>query len=157
MNKTSGLDHQAMRPMLDLSVREVFQIMLGCTIEAAPETADEEKFDFTSMVGLAGQLTGVITLRCSTQAAALMASMMLGTKVGEGDQQLWDATGEICNMVAGNFKNKLSGVSDSCMLSVPTVITGDDYTFHSLADGGELEIHLSFENMPIVVALQVND
>jgi chemotaxis protein CheX len=157
MNKTPEIDYQAMRPMLDLSVREVFQIMLGCKVEAAAETAEMEKFNFTSMVGLAGQLTGVITLRCSTEAAALMASMMLGTKVGEGDQQLWDATGEICNMVAGNFKNKLSGLSDGCMLSVPTVITGDDYTFHSLADGGELEIHLSFENLAMVVALQLNE
>jgi len=157
MNRATMVDYQAMRPMLELSVREVFQIMLGCKIEAAAETTEAEKFDFTSMVGLAGQLTGVITLRCSTEAAAKMASMMLGTKVGEGDQQLWDATGEICNMVAGNFKNKLSGVTDGCMLSVPTVITGDDYTFHSLADGGELEIHLLFENMAIVVALQLND
>jgi chemotaxis protein CheX len=157
MNRTTMVDYQAMRPMLELSVREVFQIMLGCKIEAGAESAEAEKFDFTSMVGLAGQLTGVVTLRCSSEAAAMMASMMLGTKVGEGDQQLWDATGEICNMVAGNFKNKLSGVSDSCMLSVPTVITGGDYTFHSLADGSELQIHLSFENLPMVVALQLND
>lgn len=157
MNRTTMVDYQAMRPMLELSVREVFQIMLGCKIEAGLETGETDKFDFTSMVGLAGQLTGVITLRCSSAAAAMMASMMLGTKVGEGDQQLWDATGEICNMVAGNFKNKLSGLSDSCMLSVPTVITGDDYTFHSLADGGELQIQLSFESMPIVVGLQLNE
>jgi len=31
----------------------------------------------------------------------------------------------------GNFKNKIDGLSDGCMLSLPTVITGSDYTLHS--------------------------
>jgi len=42
------------------------------------------------------------------------------------------------------------------MLSVPTVITGEDYSFHSLADGGLLELPFNFENAPLVVALEVH-
>ena len=53
---------------------------------------------------------------------------------------MWDALGEICNMVAGNFKNKVSGLGNGCMLSVPTVITGRDYHCHSL---GEREYYAS--------------
>jgi CheY-specific phosphatase CheX len=42
------------------------------------------------------------------------------------------ATSEICNMVAGNFKNKISGLGDGCcMLSPTSVITGEDYTVHA--------------------------
>jgi chemotaxis protein CheX len=69
---------------------------------------------------------------------------------------LWDAIGEICNMIAGNFKNKLTGLSDRCLLSVPTVITGGDYSFHSLADSGALEVTMLFENQPIQVSLEVH-
>jgi chemotaxis protein CheX len=142
-------------PMIELATREVFEMMLGSRLETAsdlPVTPAE----CTSMVGLAGQLCGVMTLRTSAQAANLMASKMLGIPVSEVDQQMWDAIGEVCNMVAGNFKNKLTGVSEHCALSVPTVITGGDYHFHSLADGESFEVTVLFEGQPIVVSLALH-
>ena len=39
------------------------------------------------------------------------------------------------------------------MLSVPTVITGKNYSLHSLADSAALEVRLLFEGMPIVISL----
>jgi chemotaxis protein CheX len=143
-------------PLLQLAAEEVFEIMLGVKIEPLTDTSLLSASEITSMVGLAGQLCGVLTLRCSFETAALMASKMLGVEPQEADQQLWDATGENCNMVAGNFKNKVTGLSDKCMLSVPTVITGGDYTFHSLADAGTLEVTMTFEKHPIVVALEIH-
>jgi chemotaxis protein CheX len=108
------------------------------------------------MVGLAGQLCGVRTLRCSFATASLMASKMRGVDLPQAGQELWDGTGEICNLVARNFKNQLTGLSDKCMLSVPTVISGGDYMFHSLADAGTIEIMMTFEGQPLVIALEVH-
>jgi chemotaxis protein CheX len=108
------------------------------------------------MVGLAGQLCGLLTLRCNASSAVLMASKMLGMDIKETDQQIWDAVGEIANMIAGNFKNKLTGMGDRCVLSVPTVITGSDYSFHSMADTGPLEVTLLFEGAPLTVAVEVH-
>ena len=71
MSKTSNVDYQTMRPMLELSAQEVFQIMLGSKVQPADNSDHEEKFDFTSMVGLAGQLCGVVILRCRSESAAL--------------------------------------------------------------------------------------
>jgi hypothetical protein len=59
-------------------------------------------------------------------------------------------------MVAGNFKNKIPGVAEGCMLSPPTVITGSDYSLHSLADSPALEIRLLFESEPIVISLMIH-
>jgi len=59
-------------------------------------------------------------------------------------------------MIAGNFKNKLASADGQCMLSVPTVIKGEEYTFYSLADGDHLETILLFENSPIGVSLQLH-
>jgi len=42
------------------------------------------------------------------------------------------------------------------MLSPPTVITGTDYSTHSLADSPGLELRLLFENHPIVISLQIH-
>jgi chemotaxis protein CheX len=143
------------KPMLELAVREVFEIMLGCKLESE-DIPRPGVCDFTAMVGLAGQLCGLLTLRCNASSAVLMASKMLGMDIKETDQQIWDAVGEIANMIAGNFKNKLTGMGDRCVLSVPTVITGSDYSFHSMADTGPLEVTLLFEGAPVTVAVEMH-
>jgi chemotaxis protein CheX len=147
--------HEEWTPLLELAAREVFELMLGCKL-TMPETTTEAALDITSMVGMAGQLCGVLSVRCDRKAAALMASKMLGIDLDKVGADIADALGEICNMVAGNFKNKVSGLGDGCMLSPPTVITGNDYNLHSLADSPGLEIRLLFENMPMTITLQIH-
>jgi chemotaxis protein CheX len=147
--------HEGWVPLMELAAREVFELMLGCKLTLL-EPPSEASLEITSMVGLAGKLCGVLSIRCDRKSAALMASKMLSVEVEKVGVQTSDAMGEIANMVAGNFKNKVSGLGDGCMLSPPTVITGSDYDMHSLADAPAVEIHLLFENMPIVITLQVH-
>jgi len=143
-------------PMLQVSAQEVFERMLASTLAAGPETLVEEELDITAMVGLAGQLCGIITLRCPAQSANLMTAKMLGMDAAQVGPEMWDAVGEICNMIAGNFKNKIAGMGDGCMLSVPTVIEGADYNLHALSDSGKTEIHLLFEGMPLALAIEIH-
>ena len=141
--------------VLEVAVREVFELMLGCRL-TVPEAPSGELLDTTAMVGLAGQLCGVISIQCSAKSSAIMASKMLGVDPGQIGPEMCDAFGEICNMIAGNFKNKIAGPEERCMLSVPTVITGNDYSFHSVSDS-VLEVRLQFESGPIVVSLQIHN
>ncbi|HEX3103973.1 MAG TPA: chemotaxis protein CheX [Terriglobales bacterium] len=138
-----------------MSTREVFELMLSCQLAPVPGI-DESGMDVTSMVGLAGQLCGVITVRCHERTAILMASKMLGLPVEKVGPHFSDAIGEVCNMVAGNFKNKIAGLSDGCMLSPPSVITGSNYSLRSLADSPALQVRMLFENLPIVITLQIH-
>ncbi len=142
-------------PVLELATREVFELMLGCRL-ASPEAGIEKGSEITAMVGLAGRLCGVLSIRCEEKSAKLMASKMLRIETESTGPQMADALGEICNMVAGNFKQKIAGLGDSCMLSPPTVISGTDYNLYSLADSPGLEVRLLFEDMPITVILQVH-
>jgi len=148
-------EHSDWIPLLELSAREVFELMLGChlkPLQPVPETG----LDITAMVGLAGQLCGVLSVRSSRESAALMACKMLGAEADKESQEVRDAFGEICNMVAGNFKNKVSGLGEGCMLSVPTVVTGNDYSLHSLTDSPPLEVSLQFENHALVISLEIS-
>jgi len=147
--------HESWIPLLDTSVREVFELMLGSSL-TVPAIVENTKLDVTSMVGLAGQLSGVLTVRCGQKAAALMASKMLGVPLEAASAEVADALGEICNMVAGNFKNKIAGLADGCMLSPPTVITGGSYTLQSLSGSPALEVRLLFEGMLMVASLQIH-
>lgn len=148
-------NHQSWHPVLELAAQEVFETMLASHLEVNPEPPVDDGLDVTAMVGLAGSLCGVLTIRCSSRAGARMASKMLGIDAEKAVSEMWDALGEICNMVAGNFKNKISGLGDGCMLSVPTVITGGDYNCHSLGDPSTLRVNFLFEGERIIAALEI--
>jgi chemotaxis protein CheX len=141
-------------PVLELAVEEVFEIMLGVRVKPAAQPDITTKSDFTAMVGLAGALCGMLTVRCNAKTAALIARAMLGD-AAKSEEETADALGEVCNMVAGNFKNKLAGTDERCMLSVPSVVSGEEYSLHSLAEGNTVQTVLIFEGDPVVIRLQL--
>jgi len=148
-------NHANWNPVLELAAQEVFETMLGTHLDVASEPPSEDALDVTAMVGLAGLLCGVVTVRCSSRTGGRMASKMLCIDAEKAMAEMWDAMGEICNMVAGNFKNKISALGDGCMLSVPTVITGGDYSCRSLGNSTTLQVNFLFEEERIVVAIEI--
>ncbi len=142
-------------PILELSIEEVFEIMLGCRAKPVPESEHRVSAEVTAVVGLAGALCGMLAIACDGQTAREIAQRLLG-ETAESEEQVSDAIGEICNMVAGNFKNKLTGLDGRCLLSVPTVIIGREYNFRSLAAGNLLESYLMFGHFPITVRLELH-
>jgi chemotaxis protein CheX len=153
---STGASREGWLPTLALAMREVFDLMLACPLEVTklPPPPDKEGIDVVSMVGLAGQLTAVLSLRCSPKAAARMASRMLGADSEMAGPETWDAVGEICNMVAGNFKNKISGMGDGCKLSVPTVISRADHDVHA-RDDNNFRVVFLFEGEPVILSLEI--
>ncbi|MGA3347782.1 MAG: chemotaxis protein CheX [Candidatus Sulfotelmatobacter sp.] len=151
-----GENHEQWRPVVELASQEVFDLMVGSPLVVAVEPPAEDKFDITGMVGLAGQICGMLTVRCSLRSGAKIASKMLGVEVEKAGAEMSDALGEICNMIAGNFKNKIAGLGDGCMLSVPTVITGQDYTCRSLGDYSILRVNFAFEGEQFLVVLEIH-
>jgi chemotaxis protein CheX len=143
-------------PTLQLAVREVFELMLACSLEVPTAAPAEEELDITAMIGLAGPLRGVLTVRCRNEAATRMAGRMLGIDVNPAGPETWDAVGEICNMIAGGFKNKISTLGDSCLLSLPTVITGADCQLQSHANVQVLRTALLFEGETVLVSLEIH-
>jgi chemotaxis protein CheX len=147
-------EQEAWIPLLGLSAQEVFSLMLGCRLDPAPAPLSSQGLDITSMVGLAGSMRGLMTLRCASQSAARMALNMLGIESASAGPEVLDAVGEVCNMVAGNFKNKITGMGDGCKLSVPTVITGADYCLRSRGEDSKIEVALLLEGQPILISLE---
>ena len=142
-------------PILELAIQEVFEIMLGCRVQPVAPSEHTANAEFTAMVGLAGSLCGILTVCCDAKATYQIATRMLGDAVGS-EEQAADALGEICNMITGNFKNKLAGTDEQCVLSVPSVINGGKYTFRSLAEGNSIETALLFEGAPVFIRLQLH-
>ena len=108
------------------------------------------------MVGLAGDLCGLLSFRCATPSAHRIAAQMLGGDEVPSEECVRDALGEICNMVAGSFKAQISGLAHQCMLSIPTVITGKDYQLHPMADGARVQVAMSFHDAPVWITLDLH-
>ncbi len=143
-------------PILERATQEVFEVVLGCRVKPVEPSEHQREGGFTAIVGLAGALCGVVTMGCAARTAGQIAKGMLGD-TAESEGQVVDALGEMCNMIAGNFKNKLAGTDERCMLSVPIVISGSGYSFHSLVDGTSTLTVVLFEDAPVVIRLQLKN
>jgi len=141
---------------LDGAAAEVFEMMVGTPLGPADQVSLPRVADYTSMIGLAGDLCGVMSFRCSLVSATLIAQKMLGTDEHTSEECIRDALGEICNMVAGSFKALVSDVVEQCMLSVPTVVSGKDYQLYPLADGMRIQACRSFEGALIWLTLDLH-
>jgi CheY-specific phosphatase CheX len=92
-------------PVLELSIEEVFEIMVGQRVKPAGDAAGEPPGGFTAMVGIAGALCGILTISCDKKTAREIARCMLGPELTGSEEQVSDALGEVCNMIAGNFES----------------------------------------------------
>jgi chemotaxis protein CheX len=119
------------------STIEIFTGMVMMDISVAGEpltTLGSLKNSITGMVGLAGVHKGVLAVHFPKQVALDVTSSFLGMEVDEINADVQDAIGEIANMLGGNLKTILSDRGKDIMLSLPSTISGDQYSFTSQAE-----------------------
>jgi len=141
--------------ILESASLEVFQMMAGVdlTLQSA---GGEPSGELTAMVGMAGALCGMTTIRCKSETGGKLAGRMLGGDAASNPSMVADALGELCNMVAGNFKAKISTLADRCLLSVPTVISGGSYQTHAIEPTECLVVSMAHEGATIWVLLTIH-
>lgn len=133
---------------------EVFTTMVGSAVTTPEKEAVPAHFEVTGMIGIAGPLSAILTLRCRARSAALIVSQMLGVSIHEAASLKCDAVGEICNMLAGHFKAKI-GMGDACQLSLPTVLVGKDYQMRSPSKDIRMVITMLYQGEPLWIALDI--
>jgi chemotaxis protein CheX len=127
----------------DSTVKEIFDMMFGLDIRVIDCPLDDdgqsEPDDKTAIVGFSGSLRGSCQLRINHLAAHSIASAMLGgTPIADEDESLNDALGELCNMLAGGWKNGIADLAAACALSPPTIVSGLDYKIHMAKPSSKL-------------------
>lgn len=80
----------------------------------------------TSLVGMSGEVSGVVALRFPPETALKLASRMLGTELDALNEEVTDAISEMVNMVAGSAKAKFN-LDPPLELGLPTVVEGAGY------------------------------
>ena len=128
--------------LIETTTREVFITMVGVDLRRVPDPDPPLVAEMTAMLGLAGELCGVISVHCAASTVSRSAARVLGAGAVEPEFAR-DMLAEICNVIAGNFKCKLPELSEGCLLSLPTVISGAEYQIYSSAHGERFQA--SFE------------
>jgi chemotaxis protein CheX len=142
---------------LDAAVEEVFRLMLGGSCKRIPDAnaADIQMNQptVTAVIGLGGVVSGACVLRCGARAAIKMVGCMAGMTFSEVDEMVEDGIGEICNMVAGAWRNRVPDLAAHCALSVPAVVSGHEYSLHLQALEFQLQCAYGFEDAHFTVAI----
>lgn len=112
------------------ATEEVFDTMLAIPLEARPPVtaAVEAPANVVATVAFAGFRKGLVVVYASMPAARRITSAMLAIPVHEVNGEVPDAMGEIANMVAGQFRNRLAAFEPPSDISVPTVTIGTDFS-----------------------------
>jgi chemotaxis protein CheX len=138
------------------ATKEVFDTMVMMALEDSyplKEPVTSFHCSVTGMVGLAGTYTGILSIHCPKELALKITSNMLGMEVDEVGEDVEDALGEIANMLGGHVKQVLSKGGLDLHLSIPTVISGEDYTVSSMVDNDCVVIPFQCEGTRFLVGL----
>ena len=138
------------------ATREVFSTMVmmdPADDYPLKEPINRFKCSITGMVGFAGTYSGVVSIHCPVSLALKITSGMLGVDCDEVNDDLNDAIGEIANMLGGSVKQVLSKGGLDIKLSIPTVISGEDYTVNSLSDSDCVIIPFNVDDNKFIVGL----
>src|SRR5262249_7990101 len=144
------------KSILECAAMEVFAMMASAELAPMGEQPEKVEGPQTAMVGLAGALCGMVTIRCQEASAVALATAMLGDDAKSNHSMDGDAMGELFNMVSGNFKSKITTLADHCMLSVPTVIWGDDYVMQMVQPNAGFQFALAFQGAPVWFSLAIH-
>jgi chemotaxis protein CheX len=141
-----SVDVSYINPFIE-AVDSVFTTMLqvrptrsGLKVSGEPD----QRSVLTSIVGLSGEVSGVVALRFPPDTALQLAGRMLGSEMREINEEVIDAISELVNMVAGSAKAKLQ-LDPPLRLGLPTVVEGTRYKLRYPSKSVWLEVPFSSE------------
>ncbi len=109
-------------------------------------------------VGFAGnKIKGGITIYVTQEFGKIMASQMLCMDVADVnlEEDIYDVVGEIGNMIAGAIKNTFLNYDDTCILSIPTVITGKGINLEVINWSSRGVYGFKYENFNITLIVYI--
>jgi chemotaxis protein CheX len=119
--------------ILEDIIKELFSTMVGLPLSELKGSYNDEfmsvKKEISGLVGLSGDTPGIAAVHTTRSLAGKITASMLGVSVSDlSDGEVNDGFGEIANIIAGNIKKELEKQKVDLKLSLPTVVTGMDYS-----------------------------
>lgn len=141
---------EVMEELVRGAVSEVFGTMLS--IKTVPDKTlkliSNGDPHIASSVGFIGEVTGVVFIYSRDEFARLITSRMLGMKPAEieGDELVNDSMGELGNIVVGHIKSRLCDRGLSCVLTIPSIVRGSQFTIEPAASATRMVLGFRCDN-----------
>ncbi len=148
----------AMGDPLVRGVLKTFKTMLDINLELMPVSSPFQEAHILGEVSFSGKANGKVQLRLTKASVPVIGERLLGMAPEDlaDPAMAADVIGELCNMVAGNFKSNLCDAGLNCVLQPPKITITDDFKLQSV-DGGNSERHpFRSPELPLFVDLGVN-
>ncbi len=126
------------------AVSEVFSTMLS--IKTQPDSSlnivSQGESHVASSVGFIGQITGVVFIYSNDSFAKVITSRMLGLEPKDVDteEMINDSMGELGNMVVGHIKSRLCDRGMSCVLTIPSIVRGSQFSIQPTTSASRMVI-----------------
>jgi len=124
-------------PFIEATV-DAMQMMTGVEVAKKDLGLKEEPgatFDVSGVIGLGGEASGSIVLSFPRGVALKIASKFVGEELVVMDEKVYDAIGELVNIVAGCAKGKLADDGGKAYtISLPNVVAGRGHRVFRPAD-----------------------
>ncbi len=107
--------------------KEVFETMIFMDME---KTSDPDpSLNDSALLGsitFKGNIKGSLGICCNVSCAQAIAINMLGIDPAEkiSEEEIYDAIGEVANMIMGCFKSQIADAVGNLEVSIPTVVSG---------------------------------
>ncbi len=140
------------------ATKEVFSTMVMMDLEARfplEEPVNHFHCSISGMVGLAGTYTGILAIHCPKSLALRITSNMLGMDIDEAGGDVNDALGEIANMLGGYVKMVLSKGGMDINLSIPTIISGEEYSINAMSESDCVVVPFDHDGERFLVSLKL--
>jgi chemotaxis protein CheX len=145
-----------LNPFLE-AVREVMQAELNASVQPGVPTVSKSSLttsDLAVVVGLGGQVRGVVLYEMSEATGLAMVSRVLGQKLTELDDLAKSGVSELGNVITGRASVHLTRAGYDARISVPLLIQGSGVKI-STFDFTRLVVPIQTELGPLIVHLSL--
>ena len=119
------------------SVVDLFETMLSLEIVPLDNDTglDPQGERIIGSLSFAGHILGSINIQVADEFARTMTAAMLGMEVEdiESPEEIKDVIRETCNIIGGNLKTAIENVGIPCVISTPSITTGDDFHMETIS------------------------
>lgn len=101
--------------------------------------------DVSGIIGMSGEISGMVSVSFPAKCIISIASRMLGEKIAK-QEEIRDAVGEIINMISGQSRALLEKQGRVLQGTLPTIIMGKNHSITHMTDSPILAIPFKTDN-----------
>ncbi len=108
------------------------------------KTNQDHLGDISGILEIAGDINGSVVISFSKKSILGIVSDMFGEEMTEMNDDIKDAVGEICNMIAGQVTTKIASLNKKAKVTLKEICTGKDQKIEHLNTNAAKVLALPF-------------